>query len=159
MQSRGLWYNIEMHANNHQIHNCAVAVKETTAVWSPPLHGFTGQNVEGPAQLHLSQRKHHHHLKVTCCHLFTPEMHPDLASHLHTPECNALIEALQRCHVEHPVKMYMGYCNDFERVMTKCLKRERLEKRRLNQIKAKQLREKIIAGQRANIQSPANEGH
>ncbi|XP_076449292.1 COX assembly mitochondrial protein 2 homolog [Babylonia areolata] len=77
-------------------------------------------------------------------------MHPDLARHLHTPQCNALIEALQRCHVEHPVKMYMGYCNDMERAMTKCLKRERIDKRRQNMIKAKEMKEKISNNQKTS---------
>ncbi|KAK7115151.1 hypothetical protein V1264_001080 [Littorina saxatilis] len=75
-------------------------------------------------------------------------MHPDLAAHLHSPECNALIDALKRCHEEHSVRMYMGFCNDMERAMTKCLKQERLERRRLNRIKAKDMQERIRENQK-----------
>ncbi|KAL8603970.1 hypothetical protein ACOMHN_039014 [Nucella lapillus] len=81
-------------------------------------------------------------------------MHPDLSHHLHTPECNAMIEALKRCHVEHSVRMYMGFCNDLERVMTKCLKQERLERRRLNRIKAKEMREKVLRHDKSTFTPP-----
>ncbi|CAG7717007.1 unnamed protein product [Allacma fusca] len=59
-------------------------------------------------------------------------MHTDLSKHLHTPECNAIIEALQKCHAEHQFKKFLGFCNDINDSMLKCLKEERLEKRRAN---------------------------
>ena len=59
-------------------------------------------------------------------------MHPPLHPHLHTEDCRRVIEALTRCHADHPWKKFVGACNDLKRELNRCLQREYIERRQKN---------------------------
>ncbi|CAJ0954558.1 unnamed protein product, partial [Mesorhabditis belari] len=56
-------------------------------------------------------------------------MQPDLSSHLHTLECNVLIQLLQRCQEEHIVGRLFGKCSDWDEAVWQCTKKERIWRR------------------------------
>lgn len=50
-------------------------------------------------------------------------MHPPLAKHLH-PMCGPVIDELHECHADHPVKKFIGACNDAAKRLDACLYEE-----------------------------------
>lgn len=69
-------------------------------------------------------------------------MHPNLSPHLHGQECKRVIEALQKCHADHPYKKFLGACNDFKRALDVCLYQEYKELQKKNLQQARALKEK-----------------
>lgn len=70
-------------------------------------------------------------------------MHTDLSAHLHSSECNVLINLLQQCRNEHPFLKFGGYCNSLDFQVNKCLKQERLARRQRNFEKSKEMKSKV----------------
>ena len=59
-------------------------------------------------------------------------MHPSLAPHLHSQECQRIIDELNKCHRDHALRKFLGACNPLKRALNECLKRERSERRKEN---------------------------
>ena len=59
-------------------------------------------------------------------------MHPPLHSYQHSEECRAVIQALVRCHADHPWRKFFGACNDLKRELNRCLQRDYIARRQSN---------------------------
>ncbi|KAI6177616.1 COX assembly mitochondrial protein [Aphelenchoides bicaudatus] len=59
-------------------------------------------------------------------------MQPDLSSHLHTAECNFLIQLFRNCKVENPFGKFVGACNYWDEAVWQCTKMERIWRRNNN---------------------------
>ncbi|XP_006821845.1 COX assembly mitochondrial protein 2 homolog [Saccoglossus kowalevskii] len=70
-------------------------------------------------------------------------MHGDLSPHLHSEECNIIIQQLHNCHKENPWKKFIGACNELDASMVRCLRREREGRRAANKLKSDAMKAKI----------------
>ncbi|XP_040174974.1 COX assembly mitochondrial protein 2 homolog [Anopheles arabiensis] len=70
-------------------------------------------------------------------------MHTDLSPHLHSTECNLIIEELKKCHSENKFAKFLGICNDLDRQMIVCLRNERKTRQKLNREKALEKQKRV----------------
>ncbi|KAG5886987.1 hypothetical protein JTB14_024205 [Gonioctena quinquepunctata] len=70
-------------------------------------------------------------------------MHTDLSPHLHSGNCNEIIKLLYQCRQDNPILRLFGKCNSEDIQMTKCLKEERLQRRKRNYQKSLETKDKL----------------
>ncbi|KAL4523646.1 hypothetical protein Ndes2437A_g00231 [Nannochloris sp. 'desiccata'] len=71
-------------------------------------------------------------------------MHPPLHISRH-PHCKEVIEALIKCHNDHPIAKFVGVCNDQKWALDRCFREEKKINRKKNQEKAKEERKRFLA--------------
>lgn len=70
-------------------------------------------------------------------------MHSDLSAHLHTPECNQLIDLLKKCHEDNKFARFIGVCNTVDQQVVNCLRQERRERSRVNRQQAAEKQRRV----------------
>ncbi|KAI6240080.1 COX assembly mitochondrial protein [Aphelenchoides fujianensis] len=68
-------------------------------------------------------------------------LNPDLSPHLHTAECNFLVQLLYKCQAENTFGKYVGACNYWDEAVWQCTKKERIWRRAHNPRYKKRLAE------------------
>ncbi|XP_077294119.1 COX assembly mitochondrial protein 2 homolog [Arctopsyche grandis] len=63
-------------------------------------------------------------------------MHTDLSAHLHTDECNDIIQQFLYCNSHYTFQRFLGKCSYLDTQVTKCQKKERLQRREHNRQQA-----------------------
>jgi COX assembly protein 2 len=69
-------------------------------------------------------------------------MHPSLAPHLHSQKCQEIIRELEKCHKDHPLRKFLGSCNQLKRSLNECLKGEVAQRRKENYAVAQERKRK-----------------
>uniref|UniRef100_A0A0N5AD19 COX assembly mitochondrial protein n=1 Tax=Syphacia muris TaxID=451379 RepID=A0A0N5AD19_9BILA len=59
-------------------------------------------------------------------------MLPDLSPHLHTEECNILVQLFRQCQKEHRFRKFFGICSDSYVAVSQCFEIERRLQRKNN---------------------------
>ncbi|XP_062540333.1 COX assembly mitochondrial protein 2 homolog [Armigeres subalbatus] len=85
-------------------------------------------------------------------------MHSDLSPHLHTPECNRLIDLLKNCHTEHKYAKFVGFCNDFNDQVLDCLRNERKEHSRKNREQAQE-KQRLVQERMRQLRKEGDSGN
>lgn len=62
----------------------------------------------------------------------------------HNSVCNEFFYKVQDCQYEHPFGKFVGYCNDVEKEMRKCIKEQRQINRGINREIAKRRSNKVL---------------
>lgn len=85
-------------------------------------------------------------------------MHPDLSPHLHTADCNRLIDLLKNCHKENKYAKFLGICNDFDNQVIDCLRNERKERSRQNREQAQE-KQRLVQERMKQLNKEKNAGN
>lgn len=70
-------------------------------------------------------------------------MHADLSEHLHSDECNKLINELKQCHTDNTIGRFIGACNSIDTQLSRCLRLERKGRQAENYKKSIERRQEV----------------